>query len=324
MAAVRLVILGRQGSGKGTQCARLVEELGPLHISTGDMLRSAVAEGTQLGRRAGALMDAGELVPDDLMIGIVAERLAKPDVAEHGFLLDGFPRPPAQAEALEAILADNGVALDRAVNIDVPVDEVMQRMLARGRADDTEEAIQRRLDLYESETAPLLAWFGERGLLDVVDGLGDEPWTYFVHGYAAPVGPDTVATCRYGDTLCAAEAVGDLWACQFHPEKSGDTGLANRCPTPCSRSSWRTATRCWPTSPARCGCTTSASFPATACRSNSPPTTSSGVGSPIDTSERTMKVRASVKPMCEKCRIIRRRGRVQVICTNPRHKQRQG
>ena len=174
MAAVRLVILGRQGSGKGTQCARLVEELGPLHISTGDMLRSAVAEGTQLGRRAGALMDAGELVPDDLMIGIVAERLAKPDVAEHGFLLDGFPRTPAQAEALEAILADNGVALDRAVNIDVPVGEVMQRMLARGRADDTEEAIQRRLDLYESSTAPLIAWFEDRGLLAVVDGLGSE------------------------------------------------------------------------------------------------------------------------------------------------------
>jgi len=174
MAAVRLVILGRQGSGKGTQCARLVEELGPLHISTGDMLRSAVAEGTELGRRAGALMDAGELVPDDLMIGIVAERLAKPDVAEHGFLLDGFPRTPAQAQALEAILADNGVALDRAVNIDVPVGEVIQRMLARGRADDTEEAIQRRLDLYESSTAPLIAWFEDRGLLAVVDGLGSE------------------------------------------------------------------------------------------------------------------------------------------------------
>ncbi len=106
MAAVRLVILGRQGSGKGTQCARLVEELGPLHISTGDMLRSAVAEGTELGRRAGALMDAGELVPDDLMIGIVAERLAKPDVAEPGFLLDGFPRTPAQAEALEMALVN--------------------------------------------------------------------------------------------------------------------------------------------------------------------------------------------------------------------------
>ncbi|MBL78306.1 MAG: adenylate kinase [Acidimicrobiaceae bacterium] len=174
MAAVRLVILGRQGSGKGTQCARLVEELGPLHISTGDMLRSAVAEGTELGRRAGALMDAGELVPDDVMIGIVAERLAKPDVAEHGFLLDGFPRTPAQAEALEAILADNGVALDRALNIDVPVGEVMQRMLVRGRADDTEEAIQRRLDLYESSTAPLVAWFEDRGLLAVVDGLGSE------------------------------------------------------------------------------------------------------------------------------------------------------
>lgn len=174
MAAVRLVILGRQGSGKGTQCARLAESYGPAHVSTGDMLRAAVAEGTELGRRAGALMDAGDLVPDDVMIGIVAERLAKPDVLEHGFLLDGFPRTPAQAEALEGILADNGVALDRAVNIDVPVDEVMQRMLSRGRADDTEEAIRRRLDLYESSTAPLIAWFEDRGLLAVVDGLGSE------------------------------------------------------------------------------------------------------------------------------------------------------
>ena len=174
MAAVRLVILGRQGSGKGTQCVRLVEAYGPVHVSTGDMLRSAVAEGTELGLRASALMDAGDLVPDDVMIGIVVDRLAKPDVVEHGFLLDGFPRTPVQAEALEEILSDTGADGVRAVNIDVPVDEVMERMLARGRVDDTEEAIRRRLDLYESSTAPLLAWFEEYGLLSVVDGLGTE------------------------------------------------------------------------------------------------------------------------------------------------------
>ena len=174
MTAVHLVILGRQGSGKGTQAARLVEAYSPIHVSTGDMLRAAVADGTELGRRAGALMDAGDLVGDDLINGIVAERLAQPDVAEHGFLLDGYPRTPDQAAAMEGFLAEAGTTLDGAVNLDVPVDEVTARMLARGRADDTEEAIRRRLDLYEAETAPLLAWFADRGLLDVVDGIGDE------------------------------------------------------------------------------------------------------------------------------------------------------
>ena len=173
MTAVHLVILGRQGSGKGTQAARLVAAYRPIHVSTGDMLRAAVAAGTELGLQARALMDAGDLVGDDLINGIVAERLAQPDVTENGFLLDGYPRTPDQAAAMEVFLAEAGTHLDAAVNLDVPVDEVTARMLARGRADDTEEAIRRRLALYESETAPLLAWFADRGLLDVVDGLGD-------------------------------------------------------------------------------------------------------------------------------------------------------
>ena len=173
MTAVHLVILGRQGSGKGTQAARLVEAYSPIHVSTGDMLRAAVAAGTELGLQARALMDVGNLVGDDLINGIVSERLAQPDVAENGFLLDGYPRTPDQAAAMEVFLAEAGTPLDAAVNLDVPVDEVTARMVARGRADDTEEAIRRRLALYESETAPLLAWFADRGLLDVVDGLGD-------------------------------------------------------------------------------------------------------------------------------------------------------
>ena len=174
MTTVHLVILGRQGSGKGTQAARLVEAYSPIHVSTGDMLRAAVADGTELGRRAGALMDAGDLVGDDLINGIVAERLARSDVAEHGFLLDGYPRTPDQATAMEGFLSEAGTTLDGAMILEVPVDEVTARMLARGRVDDTEEAIRRRLDLYESETAPLLAWFADRGLLEVVDGMGDE------------------------------------------------------------------------------------------------------------------------------------------------------
>lgn len=167
-----MVILGRQGSGKGTQCAHLVSEYGCVHVSTGDMLRAAREEGTELGIAAGELMDAGELVPDDIMKGIVAERLQKDDVLAQGVLLDGFPRTPDQAQALEAMLGDGGLSL--AINLDVPVEVVTERMMERGRADDTPEGIARRLELYEAQTAPLLEWFGDRGILEVVDGVGEE------------------------------------------------------------------------------------------------------------------------------------------------------
>ena len=117
--ALRLVILGRQGSGKGTQSLRVVDHYGTLHVSTGDMLRAAVADGTELGKKAEAIMNAGGLVPDEIMNGIVAERLAKPDIKKHGVLLDGFPRTVVQAEALERILGKDGI--DAAINLDVPV-----------------------------------------------------------------------------------------------------------------------------------------------------------------------------------------------------------
>lgn len=169
---IRLIVLGRQGAGKGTQCARLAERYGVPHISTGDMLRQAVEEATPLGLEAKALMDAGDLVPDAVMQGIVAERLDRPDAVEHGFLLDGFPRTVGQAEALEAMTDDEFIHL--AVNIEVPEDIVLERMLGRGREDDTVDAIRRRLDLYEAETAPLLAWFGDRYLLATIDGVGTE------------------------------------------------------------------------------------------------------------------------------------------------------
>ena len=120
------------------------------------------------------IRDSGGLVGDDVMIPLVAERVAKPDIVSGGVLLDGFPRTADQANGLEAMLADLGQELTIAINLDVPVEEVTERMMARGREDDTEEAIARRLSLYEEQTAPLLDWFADRGLLATVDGLGEE------------------------------------------------------------------------------------------------------------------------------------------------------
>ncbi|MBQ88353.1 MAG: adenylate kinase [Acidimicrobiaceae bacterium] len=169
-----MVILGRQGSGKGTQSLRLAAQYGCVHLSTGDVLRAAVEEGTDLGQQAAGIMNAGGLVGDDVMIPLVAERVAKPDIMSGGVLLDGFPRTADQANGLEAMLAELGQELTIAINLDVHVEEVTTRMMARGREDDTEEAIARRLSLYEEQTAPLLDWFAERGLLAMIDGLGEE------------------------------------------------------------------------------------------------------------------------------------------------------
>lgn len=169
---IRMVIFGRQGAGKGTQCVRLVEHFGVAHISTGDMLRGAVAAGTEMGKAAKAVMDAGNLVGDDIILGIVRERLAEDDCRTNGFVLDGFPRTIAQAEGLVQILGED--ELHAVVDLDVPVEDVTARMKARGRDDDTDEGIARRLELYEQETRPVLDWFSDRGLLVTVDGLGTE------------------------------------------------------------------------------------------------------------------------------------------------------
>ncbi|MEO1062914.1 MAG: adenylate kinase [Actinomycetota bacterium] len=171
MSGVRLVIFGRQGAGKGTQCLHLSERYGVPHVSTGDMLRAAAEAGTPFGLKAKEIMEAGELVPDDVMYGLVEERLAQPD-AEAGVLLDGFPRTAEQAAALDRILGDD--PLLAAINLEVPEGIVIERMLARGREDDTEEAIRRRLDLYLDQTAPLLAHYDGLGLLVEVDGVGTE------------------------------------------------------------------------------------------------------------------------------------------------------
>ena len=165
--ASRLVIFGRQGAGKGTQCAFLVEHYGAVHVSTGDMLREAVAAGTEFGAQARTFMDAGQLLPDEVMVGVVRERLAADDVTAAGFLLDGFPRTLPQAEALCAI-----VDVDLAINLEVDEAIARERMLARGRGDDTPEAIEERLAAYAAQTVPAIDWFGNRGILVTVDGIG--------------------------------------------------------------------------------------------------------------------------------------------------------
>jgi adenylate kinase len=171
---MRIVFLGPPGCGKGTQAKITSERLGVPAISTGDMLRAAVKAGTPLGRKAQAIMEAGELVPDDIVIGLIRERIAEPDARE-GFLLDGFPRTIAQAESLEKLLAENATALDAAVNFVVPEDVLVERLAQRGegRADDRVETVRERLRVYHEKTAPLAEFYRERGLLVAVDGVGD-------------------------------------------------------------------------------------------------------------------------------------------------------
>lgn len=168
--SLKLVILGKQGAGKGTQCDLLVQRYGLAHISTGDMLRAAVASNTPLGQQAKAVMDAGDLLSDDLILGLVRERLTQPDATEQGYLLDGFPRTAAQTEGLLELLGTD--AIDLVLDLFVPDEVVTQRMLARGRDDDTPDAIARRLEIYEVETAPLRTLFAESFPLVRIDGLG--------------------------------------------------------------------------------------------------------------------------------------------------------
>ena len=199
---MRIVLLGAPGSGKGTQAQRLMAEKGIPQISTGDLLRAAVASGSELGRKAKSAMDAGELVSDDIVLGMIRERLAEDDAA-NGFILDGFPRNESQAESLDELLAELGQPLDAAVLMDVDFDILMKRLTGRRtcsatgkvlniyfspqeeldacveaggellqRDDDNEETIANRLQVYREQTAPLVDYYRDRGLLKTVDAEG--------------------------------------------------------------------------------------------------------------------------------------------------------
>lgn len=167
----RLVLLGKQGAGKGTQGERIARHFGIVHLSTGDLFRQQAENGTEFGLRAKEYMDRGELVSDEIVIGLVRECLQPGGPLANGFVLDGFPRTLEQAEALEELLADQE-PIDLVINIQVPTPIVIARMLARGREDDTEEAIRRRLELYDRETAPIIDYYRQLGKLAVVDGVG--------------------------------------------------------------------------------------------------------------------------------------------------------
>ncbi len=166
---LRLVVLGAPGSGKGTQAEALSARLEVPAISTGEMLRQAVASGSSLGRRVERIMAEGSLVDDETIADLVRKRLAEED-ARRGFILDGFPRTMAQAESLQQILEQFGTRLDTVVRIEVPEEELVRRALARRRSDDREEVIRRRLEVYREQTEPLIGYYREQGLLHEVAG----------------------------------------------------------------------------------------------------------------------------------------------------------
>jgi adenylate kinase len=167
---LRLLFIGPPGAGKGTQAAKVAARLGIPHISTGEMFRDHVARGTDLGRQVEAIMAAGDYVPDEITVAMLAERIAQDD-ARDGFILDGFPRTAAQVAALDELLGEDG--LDRVVVFDVDEDELVERLLARGRADDTEETVRARFQIYLDQTQPLIDLYDQRGLTVHVNGVGD-------------------------------------------------------------------------------------------------------------------------------------------------------
>jgi adenylate kinase len=168
---MRVVLLGPPGAGKGTQADRIADRFQLVHVATGDILRANVADGTPMGEVAQAYLDSGELVPDEVVVAMMLERLTQPDCG-HGFLWDGFPRSVAQARALDEHLAELGTPLDAAINLEVAEAELLHRLAGRGRADDNAQTIRNRLQVFVSSTRPLLDYYGEQGLLFSVAAAG--------------------------------------------------------------------------------------------------------------------------------------------------------
>lgn len=174
---MNIILLGPPGAGKGTQAQRLQEKHGLIQLSTGDMLRAAVASGSEVGRKAKTIMDAGNLVPDEVVVQIISERLDQPDATEHGAILDGFPRTTAQAEALDRMLAAKGRTLDAVVELTVDEGILLERIQKRAaetggqRADDNAETLRNRLAVYREQTAPIVPYYESKGMLTRIDGM---------------------------------------------------------------------------------------------------------------------------------------------------------
>lgn len=174
---MNIILLGPPGAGKGTQAQKLQDKHGLVQLSTGDMLRAAVASGSEIGQKAKAIMDAGGLVPDEVVIQIISERLDAPDTTEKGAILDGFPRTTAQAEALDRMLADKGRSLDAVVELTVDEGILLERIQKRAaetggeRADDNAETLRNRLAVYHEQTAPIVPYYDNKGMLTRIDGM---------------------------------------------------------------------------------------------------------------------------------------------------------
>ena len=214
---MRLILLGPPGAGKGTQAQRRVEKHGIVQLSTGDMLRAAVAAGTPVGLRAKSIMEAGQLVPDEVVVAIVAERIDQPD-AKRGFVLDGFPRTVPQAQALDRLLAERGLALDGVIELKVDEGILIKRietrvaeMTARGerlRADDNPDVLRGRLVAYRAQTAPLADYYARKGMLKTVDGMAPiDTVTVAIDRLLSPAKPakDKPAKAKAGKAKAAAK-----------------------------------------------------------------------------------------------------------------------